>query len=1377
MGCNLNDRMLASYLPNLVLQRLSKVTTDPRGPIADHHSGSVLIADVSGFTTITEQLAERGAVGAEELTNVLNAYFERVIDTISAHGGDIVRFAGDAILAVWVAEGPTDQSDAARRAAHCGLSLQEELRGYRTDSGTELAIKIGIGVGDFTCMHLGGEFERWEVLLTGIAFVQSFSAVDHAHAGQVVASLQAWSHLQNDFRGTQLQMGSVLVESGPEGMERSNPPTPDSPTIYPPEAAMLAYVPGTVTSRLAAGQESWIGELRVVSVLFVNLPDLNYATPLDRAQNTVQYLQQELYRFEGSINKLNLDDKGTSLLAALGLPPLAHEDDPRRAVHAAMAIRQRLLELGLRSSVGVATGRVFCGSVGSQLRREYTLMGDVVNLAARLMQTSLGDIHCDDATRRMSETHVEFQRLADINVKGKAKPVPVYRPIERRGAARIKHHALVGREQERAVLLKNLENFTQPAKDAASDTSSRSAVVIIEGPPGIGKSGLVADFQARAAETNVICYYGSGDSIESSTLYHAWGPIIYQLLGIEAPLRAPESRLTQVLDQLQLQHPDVMPLAPLLGNALSIDMPDNEQTRHMIGKARGESTRQLLQQLLKRAAQKEPLVLVLEDIHWLDSASWVLLAQVLRDVHPLLAVLTLRPLDNENESFATICQLPNTSRLALNRLSRKNIEQLLCLALGVPQVPQALIEAIHQKSDGNPLFAEHLISVVRDKLGDADSPVSSTTKDSEWNLSDLEFPDTLHGVITRGIDRLEPSPQLTVKVASVIGRRFSYDALHDNYPVANDRSRLRDFLGAGLQARLLEVDIPGPPSSYQFQHVIAQEAAYNLLLFDQRQQLHQSIARWYEATDQHNVESNQPLLAYHWQRAGDFARAAHFYERAGETALRNGAYAEASGFFQHTIRSDEQADSHADDFRRATWQRKLGESYLGLGKLAASKEALESALTLLRQAPPSSNAGLLASLACQLLVQLGRRLKPRRFRRWRNSVADSVATPALEAAGCYERLAEIFYLSNDNTKLLHAIFSTLNLAERGSPSPELARAYANSCFAVGLGGLHSLARGYAADGQTVAQIVDEPAATAWVLEATGIYYLGLGQCEEAQSRFEKAIAICQRIGDWQHWGESMAASAQAAYYRGDFQRGLETWSDLHDRAKSRDDDLQKAWGLNGCAEGHLRLGGNGRAELAVSLLDESLILFAQNVDRISHFGACGLMALAHLRCRDFGEARQSADTGMQLAREIGAPTGYYTLNGYFGVARTYLALWEENSAAGDPSVPKLAVQACQALGRYARTFPVGKPSACLCQGLAHWLKGNRQRALKTWRKGLNAAEQLQLPYLEGLLHFELAKHLPKGDPLRQAHIDASCRIFTRLGVEFDLASANQLSAS
>ena len=219
-------------------------------------------------------------------------------------------------------------------------------------------------------------------------------------------------------------------------------------------------------------------------------------------------------------------------------------------------------------------------------------------------------------------------------------------------------------------------------------------------------------------------------------------------------------------------------------------------------------------------------------------------------------------------------------------------------SLGTNDVPQRLAHAIYTKADGNPLFTEQLIGVVREQLASRED-TNSLTLLRNLESGDLDFPDTLHGVITGRIDRLQPSPQLAIKVASVIGQHFAYDTLHDNYPVAPDRNRLREFLSAGLESGLLQVDVPGPPITYQFQHAITRQVAYELLLFEQRQQLHQSIAEWYEQPARERPATNYPLMAHHWQRAGNRPRAIDYYEKAGQEArLRGGAYAEAADSFQ-----------------------------------------------------------------------------------------------------------------------------------------------------------------------------------------------------------------------------------------------------------------------------------------------------------------------------------------------------------------------------------------------------------------------------------------------------------------------------------------------
>ena len=244
-------------------------------------------------------------------------------------------------------------------------------------------------------------------------------------------------------------------------------PTSAAPLVRagPVEAAgpaLRGYVPAAVTARLAAGQSAWISELRSVTVLFLRLPGLDdiSSETLEQAQQLVGAVQEALYEYEGSVNKVGVDDKGATLVAAFGLPPVAHEDDAVRAVQAALEVQARLQRRGLRPALGLATGRVFCGSVGSSQRREYTMIGGVVNLAARLMQAANDELVCDAATRQATQAKFAFEALAPRRLKGWAEPVGVFRPRGQR-LTRPPGGSLVGRAREQGLLTQRLIGLQQ----------------------------------------------------------------------------------------------------------------------------------------------------------------------------------------------------------------------------------------------------------------------------------------------------------------------------------------------------------------------------------------------------------------------------------------------------------------------------------------------------------------------------------------------------------------------------------------------------------------------------------------------------------------------------------------------------------------------------------------------------------------------------------------------------------------------------------------------------------------------------------------------------------------------------------------------------
>jgi class 3 adenylate cyclase len=483
-------------------------------PRVERFPAAVLFADISGFTQLTEQLSQLGPAGAEELSGLLNTYYSQLIGIITQQGGDVVKFAGDALLVVWPTQLEADLATVTLKAAQCGLAIQTGLDNYETDRGHKLSLRVSVGAGEVIASYLGGVSPvknirgRWELVVLGQPLIQMSHDVKQAQPGQVVVSPQAWQLIENSCKGNKLSTGSVHLEKveQPIRIEPLDRPVLSSET----QRALLSYIPGAVLPRLNAGQTAWLAELRKVTIIFLNLPDFNHNTPLDQAQMVMRALQDRVYRYEGSINKLNVDDKGVTLVAALGLPPLAHEDDAVRGVGAAWALKMSLAELQVRCFIGVTTGLAFCGEIGGSQRQEYTMMGDRVNLAARLMQAAEqrndDSILCDSNTFQNAQASVIFEALPAVTVKGKAEPISIYRPVGQIKKATRSKIAIVGRETERKFLEAELD---------ALQHDGTGSIVLIEGEPGIGKSRIIDEFRHLADLKRITAFVGGGIGLKN----------------------------------------------------------------------------------------------------------------------------------------------------------------------------------------------------------------------------------------------------------------------------------------------------------------------------------------------------------------------------------------------------------------------------------------------------------------------------------------------------------------------------------------------------------------------------------------------------------------------------------------------------------------------------------------------------------------------------------------------------------------------------------------------------------------------------------------------------------------------------------------------
>ncbi len=1326
---------LSSYVPALITRQLADTSASRESPALDRQITAVLFADISGFTALAEQLAQRGPVGAEELGKILNVYFGQLIAIITAHGGDVVKFAGDALLALW----PTlneDLSTMTLRAAQCALAVQVALQNFEVSEGIRLSLRIGIGAGEAATIHLGGVYGRWEFLIAGSPLDQVGICTHEAQPGEVVLSPQAWALVRERCIGQILPSTQVRLDRIETALPLQT--IPARALNGHAEAALRAYIPGAILSRLTAGQTGWLAELRRVTVLFLNLPDLNYNTPLDQAQQIMLTLQTALYRYEGSINKLSVDDKGITLVAALGLPPLAHEDDAVRGINAALAMKSELERQGLRSAIGITTGRAFCGAVGSEKRREYTMIGDVVNLAARLMQAASGDIFCDAATYQAALAQITFETLPAITVKGKSEPIAVYRPLGQNKVSLQPLAAIIGRMEERAMLSDRCQLLIR---------TGESRVIMIEGEAGIGKSRLVEDAANHGRMLGLTVLVGTADAIEKSTPYHAWRSIFAQLFDLEALPDSVEARRTQVLNRLR---PEQRQLAPLLTPILSLELPDNERTAQMTGDVRADNTRTLLIDLLQGNNGRSPLLVILEDAQWLDSASWGLALAASLKIRPMLMVVATRPLvDPIPVEYRQILSAPGTEHLHLDVLPGDETITLVCQHLGVATLPQPVADLILDKAEGHPFFSQELAYALRD--AGLITIQGGECRIAQGNdLSTLHLPDTVEGVIASRIDRLTPSQQLTLKVASVIGRVFAYHLLRDIHPLEADKANLADYLATLQQLDITSVESPEPDLAYIFKHAITREVTYNLMLFAQRRDLHRAIAEWYERNSADDLSAFYPLLAYHWGKAEVTAKTLDYLEKAGQQALNSGAYQESASFFGDALALD--CD---DDKRLAGWELRLGESYYGLGRIAESTEHVERALALMGYPAPNSRLRLVLGLVGQIVRQAGHRLRPVKGSPPQRKVE------LLEAARAFDDLSRTYYLNNAALPAIYNAFWSLNLAELAGPSPELARAYAIMPGVAGFLSLRRIADTYGQRALAIAEQTGDLSAISWVLFTRGYYELFIGQWDEAEQSMRKAAEIAQRLGSQRQWRESFGNLQTLVYFRGEFEHSIQLADELLANIPPWGDLQLQGLTYVGRSMTQVRL---GQFDQAMRTLDSESALMDKLLPG-EQMWYHGQRALIHVYRGEMDRAHQEIEIALKWQVQT-TPTTLHIYEGYSSVAETLLGLWE--CGAANEMLPRQARQACKAFQRFARMFLVSRPRAQLCQGMAEWLSGHPSNAHRAWTKCLDAAIRLKIPYDEARAHYEIGRHLPAQDPARRTHLTAARDLFERLHAAYDL---------
>jgi predicted ATPase/class 3 adenylate cyclase len=934
---------LGVYIPTDRRQAMTRGKDLP-----DRTRGAALFADISGFTPLTEALVrELGPQrGAEELTRHLNLVYDTLIAELHRYGGSVIGFSGDAITC-WLDENPSaDSRQVGLRATACALAMQQRMGGFTSvtvSSGKTypLAMKAAVATGAARRFVVGDPEIYVIDVLAGATLDRLAQAEHQAEKGEVVldpaavASVDdrvqflAWRH--DDEAGGRFGVAGELASQVTASPWQSIPPDALG------EEQVRPWLLPPVYERLHAGRGEFLAELRPAVALFLRFGGIDYDG--DEAAGAkldayIRWVQTVLVRYDGYLLQLTIGDKGSYLYAAFGAP-IAHEDDAVRAASAALELQEMpdALHFIDRVQIGISRGRMRTGAYGGTKRRTYGVLGDEVNLAARLMQAAApGQIMVSQAAQQVAGDTFVWQSLPPLRVKGKTEPVTAFSPVRAKKRRVIRLHAadyalpMVGREAELELIEQKL----------ALVSRGQGQIIGITGEAGIGKTRLVAEAMHVASDQQLAGYVSECESYGTNTSYLVWRAIWRAFFDID-PSWEVADQVSALEKHLERVDPALVPRLPLLGAVLNLSIPDNDLTRSFDAKLRKASLEALLVDCLRAWAGRTTLLFVLEDCHWFDPLSHGLVEVIGRAVAnlPVLLMMAYRPPELERLQAPRISRLAHFTEIELSEFTPQEAERLIALKLSQffgPQteVPPGLVERITARAQGNPFYIEELLNYLRDR--------GIAPQDSEA-LERLDLPTSLHSLILSRLDQRTESQKITLRVASVIGRLFRAALLWGMYPELGAPERVKADLEALCRRDLTVPDTPEPELSYLFRHIVTQEVAYESLPYATRAMLHEQLAQYIERTYSEPLEQYVDLLAYHYDRSQNEDKKREYLRKAGEAAQADYANEAAMNYYQRVL-------PLLPPGEQVPIMRKLGEVLQLVGKWSEADDLYQQGLVL-----------------------------------------------------------------------------------------------------------------------------------------------------------------------------------------------------------------------------------------------------------------------------------------------------------------------------------------------------------------------------------------------------------------------------------------------
>lgn len=1168
--------------PPQILERLQAGEASGRFPAV------VLFVDTSGFTPLTVRLTEHERAGAEVLANILLAVFAPLVESIYAYGGLVGGFAGDAFKAIF----PGAEEEVYLRALAAAQSIRQRMADQphqQTPYGVfDFTVRTSMADGEVTWSIWSGAAAEMQTQSHAYAFAgpaidDAVQGEQYADAGGLVITRRIQDRLSaalpaalavtpvaanEEYRKLHILDPTLLPAPGPVAQ-------PDDPPL---ELAQMFY-PADLLNLAAQG------EFRYVVSLFLSvqtLPEPDSPNPLMPA------LFRLLHQYGGylcRVGRIGARDEGGTFLLFWGAPT-GHENDVVRALNFVLDLRDQS-EAPLRA--GITFQRSYAGFVGSPLREEYTCYGAGVNLAARQMVAAgWGDIWLDAETARRA-TGFDMALAGQMRFKGFEAEQPVFALRGRSEQAATTHQAaLIGRGEEFAQLL----TLLQPA------TSERRAdLVVVVGEAGIGKSRLLYEARRHLTQPDATATAATEPAVQwlhcptDEILRQPLNPFRYALRTYfgQSPTqteRENKARFDQTLDALIAQTADpalqqeLARTRSFLGALVDLFWEDSLYAQ-VAPQLRFENTFGALRALFLAESHRQPLIVEIEDLQWLDMESHQFLQRLLAGIaeHPLLVVATSR----EEPAGDRLGENVRIHLLPLSALSSAEVARLAEQRLG-QRVAPALVELVQSRSEGNPFFAEQLLLYLQEQ-----QLLVATAAGLAPTATEL-LPDAVQALLVARLDQLEQVVKEVVQTASVLGREFEVSILSRMLRNAPEvLASLHVAEDEAIWTALTEL-------RYLFRHTLLREAAYEMQLRARLRTLHRLAAECIEQVYAADLAPHYADLAYHYQQALVPAQECHFASLAGERAAEQFANADAVRFFTRALELTP-ADDHAGRYDLLAARVRVLQTQ---GNRTAEREDVEQMVAL----------------------------------------AAALDDPIRQARAALAE-AEYAEATSDFPAAVAAARRALDYAVAGGDACLQANAHEHQARKFWRLGQYSDALAHAQEAYTLAHTHGFREEEANARVTLGITRWYMGDYPAATEHFEHSLPIYEEVG--KRFGQAPVLNnlGLIAQNLGDHAAALRYFDAALTIYHETGDRLRQGIGRTNAGISYQRL---GQYERALQYQQEALAIFRELNDRFGIMVVQGNLGAIAIDLGDDELARTYVTASLELARAIGS-LGYASLPG------------------------------------------------------------------------------------------------------------------------------------